>query len=47
MKKVEWTKEQEEIIEKMNKESETIGYVEGRDDLLRELIGELKQKILK
>jgi hypothetical protein len=40
------TKEQENIIEDMVKEAEDIGYVQGRDDLLREIIEELRRKFL-
>jgi len=46
-KKIKWTKEQEETIQKMLEESENIGYVQGRDDLLREIIAELKLKFIK
>ena len=47
MKKgVEWTKEQEEVIDKIVEESENIGYVQGRDDLLKELIEDLRRKII-
>lgn len=46
-KKIEWSREQEEIIDKMVEESETIGYVQGREDLLREIIRELKLKFIK
>jgi len=45
-KKIKWTKEQEEAIQKMLEESENIGYVQGRDDLLREIIAELKLKFI-
>jgi len=46
-KKIKWTEEQEKVIEKMIEESETIGYAQGRDDLLKEIISELKQKFIK
>ena len=45
-KKIEWTKEQEELIQKMIEESENIGYAQGRDDLLKEIIQELKKKFI-
>lgn len=45
--KIEWTKEQEKIIEEMIKESENIGYVQGRDDMLREIIEELKRRFIR
>lgn len=41
---MKWTKEQEEIIEKMINESELIGYEQGREELLKEIINELKNK---
>lgn len=48
----EWTKEQEEVIGKMIKESESIGYTQGYDDRVKEEITEkeldifeLKKKI--
>lgn len=44
--KVEWTLEQEGIIKKMLEESEDIGYVQGREDLLKEIIRELKLKFI-
>jgi len=44
-KKVEWTKEQEIIIEEMLKESEMIGYTQGHDEALKDLIDELKSKL--
>jgi ABC-type enterochelin transport system substrate-binding protein len=51
--KIEWTKEQEALIDSMVKESENIGYVQGQDDVIRELIRkldnlirELKSKII-
>lgn len=42
MKEVEWTKEQEEMIGTMIKESEGIGYTQGFDDAIKEIIRELE-----
>jgi len=44
--KIEWTKKQEETIEKMIEESEAIGYVNGYDDAIKEVIRELKIKFI-
>lgn len=44
--KIEWTKEQEEIIEKMINESENIGYAQGYDDAIKEIIRDLKLKFV-
>ena len=46
-KKIRLTEEQEEEIDKWIKEAEDIGYVQGRDDLLKEIIDELKLKFLR
>lgn len=45
--KISWTNEQEKVIETMIKESEMIGYVQGRDDLLKEIISELRLKFIR
>ena len=45
MSEIKWTKEQEEIMETMIKESESIGYTQGYDDAIKELIKELESKI--
>lgn len=44
---VEWTKEQAEIIDKMIRESETIGYAMGVDDTLKEIIQEFEEFLRK
>lgn len=46
-KKIEWTKEQTEIIDSMIKESETIGYAQGFDDAIEEMINDLKLKSIR
>ena len=38
----EWTKEQEEVVGTMIKESESIGWTQGYDDAIRELIKDLE-----
>ena len=47
MNDIVWTKDQEEVIEKMIKESEDIGYVQGRDDSTKEILEELEELIKK
>jgi len=44
--KISWTKEQEELIDGMVKEAENIGYAQGWDDAMREIIEILKSKLL-
>ena len=44
-KKSEWTKEQEEVLGKMIKESEAIGYTQGYDDAIKEVIKKLELEI--
>lgn len=44
---IEWTNEQQKLIDEMIKEAEDIGYVQGRDDLLREVIEELRLKFIR
>ena len=46
-KKVQWTKEQEEIIQTMIEESESIGYEQGREELLKEIIEDLRKKYIR
>ena len=46
-KKIEWTREQEELIDSMIKEAENIGYIQGRDDLIKEIIEELRLKLFR
>jgi len=41
----EWTPEQEEVIGKMIKESESIGYTQGYDDRVKEEIAEKEVEI--
>jgi hypothetical protein len=41
----EWTTEQEEVIGKMIKESESIGYTQGYDDRIKEEIAERETEI--
>ena len=43
--KIKWTDEQNEIIGKMIGESEMIGYTQGYDDAIKELIHELESKV--
>lgn len=45
-KNIIWTKEQNEIISNMIKESENIGYVEGHDEAVKEIIQKLENFIL-
>ena len=47
MNDIVWTKEQEEVIDKMIKESEDIGYVQGRDDSTKEILDELEESFKK
>ena len=44
-KRIEWTEEQEKIIGTMITESENIGYVQGYDEAVKELIQELEKII--
>jgi hypothetical protein len=41
----EWTKEQEEVIGKIIKESENIGYVQGYDDAIKEVLKDFEMMI--
>ena len=43
--KIKWTDEQTEIIGQMIKESEMIGWTQGYDEAVKELIQELETKI--
>lgn len=47
MSEIEWSPEQEKVINQMIKESEDIGYVQGRDDSTNEFIQELEEFIQK
>jgi hypothetical protein len=38
----DWTKEQEETVGKMIKESEDIGYVQGYDDAIKEIVNKFE-----
>ena len=40
-KKINWTKEQEDMVNIMIKESEDIGYTQGYDEAVKELIRDL------
>lgn len=42
--KIEWTREQKELIDSWIKEAENIGYTQGWDDAIRAIIEELKSK---
>lgn len=43
--KIKWTEEQEKLIDEMIHEAESIGYTQGWDDAIKEIIQELRQKV--
>lgn len=43
MEEIKWTNEQNEIIGRMIKESEDIGYTQGYDDAIREVVKDFEK----